>query len=215
LRRRSMVSPLGSEGPREHTVRGGCTGGGTFRARGAPWRCIVDPMDPYAPPKVDVLVANKDDMLVQLPGVSRRVTVRGAGALAGVKVLVDGAPAERAGFFGKVKIPADDGSVIEARAQYGLTGLAVVVGNQKYAVGPVNPAWMGVLVFAPISLLAVGGAIGGVLGATGMMLNRSIAASSIGNGAKAGAMIGVFIAALVLMMLVGGLLRMALPSPPS
>jgi hypothetical protein len=169
---------------------------------------VLPVTDPYAPPKTDALPPTPDELSVHVPGVSRKVTVRGAGLWSGARIHVDGSPAEKAGLFGKVKIPDDDGGVIEARAQYALTGLVVTVGKEKFPVGPQNPGWMGILIFAPIGLVGVGGMLGGLLGASGMLVNRRIAASTQSNGVKTTQMIGVIVLCTVLMLALAGAVRL-------
>lgn len=164
--------------------------------------------DPYAPPKTDALAPSEDELSVDLPGVSRKVTVRGAGFWSGARIYVDGSPAEKSGLFGKVKIPADDGTVLEARAQYALTGLVVTAGKTRYPVGPQNPSWMGILIFAPIGLIGVGGMLGGLMGAAGMLVNRRIATSEQSNGMKTLQMIGVFFLATAIMLALAGAVRL-------
>jgi hypothetical protein len=150
-------------------------------------------------------------MPIALPGVSRRVTVRGSGLLTGARIYVDGAPAPRAGLFAKFKIPADDASIIEARVVNALTGLVVTVGKQKYPVGPQSPAWMGILVLLPIGLVVTGGALGGLLGATAMVVNRKIAVSGLGTGAKVALMLGVLVGVVVVAVAVAVAIRANLP----
>jgi hypothetical protein len=144
---------------------------------------------------VDGKLPNQDAVVVA--GVSRRVTVERPGMWNGPRVYVDGQLAKKGG-WGKWLVPADDGSEIAVRVREDLTGPVLAVGKEKIPIGPRVPAWLGVLAFLPIGLLAIGGALGGAIGATGMVINRGISRMPISSGAKAGAMVGVLLVAIVI-----------------
>ncbi len=168
---------------------------------------------PYDPPKtdspsVDPSAFDSDVTPVTLPGVSRSVTVRRAGAWSGARIFVDGQPAEKAG-FGKVKIPRDDGHFLTVRFQEALTGPILIAGKDKIPVGPRTPAALGLLTYLPIGLVAVGGLVGGLLGAGGMLLNRKIADSNRPTGMKVALMLAVFVGALIAAVSVATFVRLA------
>jgi hypothetical protein len=146
---------------------------------------------------------------VAVPGVGRHVTVERPGMWRGARVYVDNLEAKKGG-WGKWLLPADDGREIAVRVREDLTGPVLTVGNAKIPIGPRVPAWLGVLVFLPFGLVAVGGAIGGVIGAVGMIVNRGIGRMPLSNGAKAGAMVGVFLASLCLLLVVATLLHVGI-----
>jgi hypothetical protein len=153
--------------------------------------------------------AADEAFVVEIPGVSRTVAVRPPGFLSGAKLLVDGEPARKVGFI-KRAIPLDAGGELEVKIIDGLSGLSLVAGRQRYPVGPRIPAVLGILVFLPIGLVAVGGALGGGFGAAGMVLNKSVARSGLTLGAKIAAMIGITLGAAFLTILFAGLLAVAL-----
>jgi len=152
----------------------------------------------------DGALPNQDAVLVA--GVSRRVTVERPGMWTGARVYVDGQLAKKGG-WGKWLLPADDGSEIAVRVREDLTGPVLTVGKEKIPIGPRVPAWLGVLAFLPIALLVIGGALGGAIGATGMVINRGIARMPISSGAKAGAMVGVLLVAIVIFVALAALLH--------
>ena len=148
---------------------------------------------------------------VALPGVSRRVTVEPPGMWTGARVYVDGQLAQK-GSWGKWLLPGDDGREVAVRVSEDLTGPVLVAGKEKYPVGPRIPAWLGGFAFLRLALLAIGGALGGLIGVTGMVVNRRIARSTLSNGAKAGAMAGVFLLALGLLLALATLIRAGVES---
>ncbi|MFD3871730.1 hypothetical protein [Streptomyces sp. NPDC058623] len=67
--------------------------------------------------------------------------------------------------------------------------------------------WQLVLSIAPIILLPIGGAIGGVIGAAGLFANLSLARKPFGTPAKLLAMLGVVLASYLAYLLVAGLVH--------
>lgn len=67
-----------------------------------------------------------------------------------------------------------------------------------------------VLSLLPLGLLFIGGAIGGALGALGMVTNVKIAKTQLPTAGKAAAMLGVGLAAVVIFLVVAGPLSNAL-----
>lgn len=93
--------------------------------------------------------------------------------------------------------------------------------SQPPQVGPLAPLtkkklfdglspWQLVLSLLPLGLLLIGGAIGGGVGALGMVANVKIAKTQLPTPAKAAAMLGVDLAAVVVFLVVAGLLSNAL-----
>jgi hypothetical protein len=58
--------------------------------------------------------------------------------------------------------------------------------------------WQLVLVFLPVGLLGVGGALGGLIGGVGLVSNLTLARRQFGTGLKVLAMIGVVVASYAL-----------------
>ncbi|MET8506519.1 hypothetical protein ABZV60_17975 [Streptomyces sp. NPDC004787] len=71
-------------------------------------------------------------------------------------------------------------------------------------------AWQKGLAVLPLLLVAVGGLIGGVLGALAMLTNVKIARSQVSTPVKAMAMLGVTAAALVVLLVTAAALSTAL-----
>ncbi|MFE9933238.1 hypothetical protein [Streptomyces sp. NPDC005533] len=69
--------------------------------------------------------------------------------------------------------------------------------------------WQVVLSVLPLGLLFVGGAIGGGLGALGMVTNVKIAKTQLPTAGKVAAMLGVGVAAVVVFVAIAGLLSNA------
>ncbi|MEU2231975.1 hypothetical protein [Streptomyces vietnamensis] len=72
--------------------------------------------------------------------------------------------------------------------------------------------WQTALAALPLALLFVGGAIGGAVGALGMVTNVKIAKTQLPTPVKAVAMLGVGLAAVGVFFVVAGLLSDALNS---
>ncbi|WP_030685317.1 hypothetical protein [Streptomyces globisporus] len=93
--------------------------------------------------------------------------------------------------------------------------------SQPPRLGPLAPVakkkffdglspWQKALAALPLALLFVGGAIGGALGALGAFANVRIARTQLPAPLKAAAMLGVALAAAVVLFAVAGLLSQAL-----
>ncbi|MFC9595628.1 hypothetical protein ACFTUC_38235 [Streptomyces sp. NPDC056944] len=70
--------------------------------------------------------------------------------------------------------------------------------------------WQTVLAVLPLGLVLIGGAIGGGMGFLGMVANVRIAKTQLPTLAKAAAMLGVALAAMVAFLMAAGLLSNAL-----
>lgn len=93
--------------------------------------------------------------------------------------------------------------------------------SQAPQLGPLEPPakkklfdgitpWQKALAALPLALLFIGGAIGGAVGAAGMVANVKIAKSALPNAVKAVAMLGVTVAVAVVFFVCVGLVRNAL-----
>jgi hypothetical protein len=66
--------------------------------------------------------------------------------------------------------------------------------------------WELVLALLPIALVAIGGLLGGLIGALGLVINLALARRRLGAGLKLVAMLGVVIAAYVVYFVVAGII---------
>jgi hypothetical protein len=62
--------------------------------------------------------------------------------------------------------------------------------------------WELVLVFIPLLLVVLGGLVGGIMGAIGLLANLAIARRRLSSGVKVAAMIGVIVVAFVVVYLI-------------
>ncbi|HET7421414.1 MAG TPA: hypothetical protein VFL27_13645 [Candidatus Dormibacteraeota bacterium] len=74
------------------------------------------------------------------------------------------------------------------------------------------PWWMVVLIVLPLSLVAIGGLIGGVLGAIAALGNMYVARSRLSPSAKIAAMLGLLVAAYAVWLLLRLVVTLALLS---
>jgi hypothetical protein len=148
---------------------------------------------------------------VKIPLVAGRITVTEPGVFSGSKLLVDGQPAPKAG-WGSYWLTRPDGSRVKARLVQGLTSWipTVVVGTIRYEVGPKLPAFLVAFALAPLGLIFVGGAIGGLCGAVGWGVNNQIARTSWPAALKIPAMLGVAAVAFGVYLIVAGAIQLAL-----
>lgn len=69
--------------------------------------------------------------------------------------------------------------------------------------------WELVLVFIPLSLVVLGGLIGGVVGAIALLSNLAIARRPIASGVKVAAMIAIIVAAYLVAFIIAGVIYSA------
>ena len=148
---------------------------------------------------------------IDLPGVSSKIVVVREGVVGKRDLLVGGLPAPKK-FFGKRLITNDAGETFEARLIEGLTGTTLVIGKDKYPVGPQINTFVGCLAFLPLVAVAMGGAIGGFFGALGMLSNRKIAHSNISAPLKIAGMLAVTVLTVLVVLIVAGALHQTLRS---
>ncbi len=72
----------------------------------------------------------------------------------------------------------------------------IQIGDRNFETGPALPVWLVILMLLPLALLVIGGALGGAIGALGVVVNTIIARSAWGVVAKSLTMFGVFAVAL-------------------
>jgi hypothetical protein len=73
-----------------------------------------------------------------------------------------------------------------------------------------TPKWLRVLSLLPLTLIALGGLIGGVFGGLGAAVNTKLLGTGMTTGAKVASMLGVTVVALVLYVIVAAALLGAL-----
>ena len=117
-------------------------------------------------------------------------------------VTVDGVPMPSGGRK-RFTLPAADGSTVEARVSSSLVNPfpKVEIAGVKHPTGPELPAVLKVMIVLPLMLI-VGGLVGGLIGAMGMLANARIAVWDKGAPVKAFAMVGVLLATLIVWLLV-------------
>lgn len=146
---------------------------------------------PFEPPASAPGTTADGRLLLDLPGVSATVTVQPPGLLQGAAIFVDGAPAERHGWFKKA-IPRDGLPPLAVRFHEGPTGRYLTDGDTWWPLGPVRPVWLGLLIYLPFGLAGLGGLLGGLFGGVGFLANRAIVETQLPIAAKAGAMVLTF-----------------------
>ncbi|MDG4758511.1 hypothetical protein [Micromonospora sp. WMMD710] len=118
-------------------------------------------------------------------------------------VTVGGVPAPRTGRR-RYALPAASGGAIDATVRNAFADPypTVEVNGVPHRTGPAIPVILRALVLLPILLVAVGGALGGLIGALGVGANLAVARLPIPSAAKAAAMLGVTVVASVVWLAV-------------
>jgi hypothetical protein len=111
-------------------------------------------------------------------------------------VTVGGVPAPRTGGR-RYALPATAGGAIEATVRSTVADPypTVEVNGVPHRTGPSVPLALRALALLPILLVAVGGALGGLVGALGFVANSAVARTRIPSLAKALIMVGVSVIA--------------------
>ena len=119
---------------------------------------------------------------------------------------VGGVPAEvrRRGYY---LLPTAGGGTVEARVRATLLDPYPVlhINGAKHRTGPASPMVLRVLGLLPLLLLAVGGALGGIVAAFGVILNLSVQRGSQSTAVKAVIMLAVLGAATLTYLALAGL----------
>jgi len=149
---------------------------------------------------------------IQIEGFEgQNIEFKTAGILSAPQLLVDGEPAEKGPERGQMLLHKNDGTEVIAAWQPVMLGFdtpKLVVDEEVIEI--VNPmkwyemAWSAI----PIFLVFVGGMLGGVIGATGFIINASIFRSKLNVIFKYAITAGVSLISLVL----SGLLAMFISS---
>lgn len=112
-------------------------------------------------------------------------------------------PAPRTGGR-RYALSAAAGGAVEAtvRTAFADPYPTVEINGVPHRTGPAIPILLRALVLLPILLVAVGGALGGLIGALGVGANLAVARTRIPPAAKAAAMLGVAVVATVVWLAV-------------
>lgn len=115
---------------------------------------------------------------VEIPGLEGPLEVQEPSLVRGLVVRHHGQVVSKKSFFGRSYVlPGANGSPIELEVWAdGLRGVVQVRGaGIERVLGEPIPMWLAVAAAIPFLLAAVGGALGGVIGAIAWSLNRAIA----------------------------------------
>jgi len=105
------------------------------------------------------------DYPITLPGHSDlNLSLRLGGFLTGTKILKDGVPLKKT--KGVVMVPLADGSALELKMKLGfdMSTPKILFAGQEIKVMPPLPAFWVVWAYLPLTLIFIGGAIGGLCG---------------------------------------------------
>ena len=107
-------------------------------------------------------------------------------------VTVGGQQATRTG-RGRYELPAAAGGTVQAMIRGGFLDVypTLVINGIKHRTGPAAPLVLRVLALLPLVLIGLGGAVGGLIGALGMMVNMAVGRLQIPAVLRALLMIGV------------------------
>jgi len=102
-------------------------------------------------------------------------------------------------------LPTTDGGTVEATVRSSMLSPfpTVEIAGVRHATGPEIPGYLKVLIALPLVLL-VGGLLGGLIGACGLLINSTIAQRDSGNAAKALLMVGVLVGAGMVFLTLAG-----------
>ncbi|HEX6454598.1 MAG TPA: hypothetical protein VF060_34695 [Trebonia sp.] len=109
-------------------------------------------------------------------------------------------------------LPGADGVTVHATLRSRLADPypALWVNGIQHRTGPKVPVVLQVLALLPIALVSIGGALGGVIGALGVMANLAIARTRIPSAGKAPIMIGIGLVAVLVYLVIAAALRGAI-----
>jgi membrane associated rhomboid family serine protease len=126
-------------------------------------------------------------------------------------ISVGGVPAPRTGK--RYALPAVAGGAVEATLRTAFTDPypTIEVGGVRHRTGPSVPVVLQVLTVLPIALAAVGGAVGGLIGALALIGNWAIVRVQIPSVVKALIMLGTAVVAFVVWLVVAAAIRAAFP----
>ena len=134
------------------------------------------------------------DIQFVIPGtLDPAITVRRT-ALGDLRVLVNGTPVKRRrGRAAIYDIPLSSGATTELRLDGQWTGLKATVNGVQTALEPPVPRIVVALIFLPLALAVLGGAIGGAIGAVTAGVNLTLSRQSMRTPIKLLSMVGATI----------------------
>jgi hypothetical protein len=150
---------------------------------------------------------------VAVPGVAGPVVVDVNWFTGKHSVTVGGRPvpgSRRTGF----QLPAAGGGTVPARVRGGVFDPypTVEIAGVKHRTGPPVPVWLQVLALVPLSLIAVGAALGAVIGVLGMSANLAVLRGSASTAVKVLMMLGVLVVATLVWLVAAVAIRSAIGS---
>lgn len=133
---------------------------------------------------------------MKIPGLAGPVVVESPFFANRYTITAGGSPATRIG-RNLYAVPAAAGGTVETTVSGGFFDAypTLTVNGVKHRTGPPVPMVLRVLAVVPILLLAVGGALGGLLGALGWMVNMAILRLKLSVGVKALLVVAILAAA--------------------
>lgn len=139
----------------------------------------------------------------------QQLTVRTHPLLA-PKLFLDGAEVKRN--WTKFEVTDDSGTptTIKLRSGLDLQPRVVIDGGEPFAIAPSLPSYAYVFIYAPLLLMLIGGAIGGLFGALAAVGSAAAFRSELPTAAKIGASILMTGAAFVAYIVAAGMLHVVL-----
>lgn len=122
-------------------------------------------------------------------------------------LLQDGVPLARDGR--QFPVRRADGTTTPARFQRVLLGFdipEIMVDGTIYAYAPRLPVWLAIWCFLPVALVVLGGFIPAIIGLLTAIANLRVMRTPAPAGAKAVASVGLTVAAVATVLLIGSLL---------
>lgn len=109
-------------------------------------------------------------------------------------------------------LPAVGGGTVQAtlRSRFGDPYPTVEANGIRHRTGPKVPVALQVLTLLPIVLVGIGGAVGGLIGALGVIANLAVARTRIPPAGKALIMIGIGVVAALVYLVIAAALRGAI-----
>jgi hypothetical protein len=139
---------------------------------------------------------------------SMLITVE-SGLLGSSRVLVDGREVRprRHGLRSVYPIVMPDGRELPMRVEAGFGPVRASLGGVTYELEPSLPVWQLVIVLLPIGLVAVGGALGGAVGAVAAAASVTLIRREWSLAARVGSVLAVTAGAILLWLVLGLVVR--------
>lgn len=144
---------------------------------------------------------------ITIDGIAGPVAVTSNSFTGKHSVTVGGQPATRTGRR-TFALPTSAGGTVEGKVRSTMTNPfpTVEVAGVKHRTGPEVPVGLQILVIAPFALIVVGALVGGLIGAGGVVANWYVVRGTQTTLVKALLMVGVFVVALVVWLIVAAAL---------